>query len=292
MMTLSARQNVSLVKVPTHKMSHLSGEAFGSKAQMLAQSLMERLARRPHMNLFASCPDCKLSLQLLPPITSEELETRLLMNSTELLPLTLNEQARWLCRCPYCWAEFVAYRYFEDRKIDGDVFAFVRPLQEYRDLRESNLRKSGWHLGEMLLGGFFPGFLLSCLACCVASLFFSSINHKNDLIMFATGSLLCLIFLGILAQMRVGEIVVFELITRGLGPFVLTSVWFLIAWLVSSIHLLLVFGATLPCWIVSMHFILKRIKAEALIAVAQELLQLEPLPVMPQYSVAAKSPYR
>jgi hypothetical protein len=273
-------------------MSHLYGEAFGSKAQELAQSLVERPGRRPYMNLFASCPDCKLSLQLLPSITSKEIEIRLLMNFTEISLLTLNEQARWLCRCPYCWVEFVAYRYFEDRKIDGDVFASVRPLQEYRELRESNLRKSRWHLGEMLFNGFFPGFLLSCIACCVASLFFSSANHKNDLIMFAAGSPLCFVFLGILAQMRFGKIVVFELITGGLGPFVLTSAWFLIAWLVSMIHLLLVFGAMLPCWMVSMYFILKRIKTEALIAVEQELLQLEPLPVMLQYSVAAKNPYR
>jgi hypothetical protein len=243
------------------------------------------------MNLFASCPRCKLSLQLLPP--SKEIETRLLMNSTEISPLMLSDKARWLSRCPDCQAEFVVYGYPEEGKIDSEVLASVKPLQEYRELRERNLRESGWHLGEMLRDGFFPGCLLSGLPCIVAGLFFSSINNRRDLIMFpACSMVLFLLPVAFLSLLKIGKIVVFELITSGLGALVLTSVWFLIAWLVSSIHLLLVFGAMLPCWMVSMHFIRKRVQAQALLAVEQELLQLELLPVMPQYWVGAKASYR
>jgi hypothetical protein len=238
------------------------------------------------MNLFASCPTCKLSLQLLPPEPSKEYESRLLLNTTELLPLRLNEQARWLGVCPSCQAEFVPLSYRLSPKRDGEWLASVMPLRQHRELRESSLRQlGGQHLGKMLTESSPTGCLLSSLIGLLWSFFTLDVER----IKLFCGALVGVFLLSALHHFisSLGQLS-FEVFTS----FVVTVAWLLIASLMGRIELLVVLGVFLPCWFISLRGVLKQPSADALLAVEQELLQLRRLPVTPRYWAEAKGPYR
>jgi hypothetical protein len=231
------------------------------------------------MNIFAVCRNCKLSLRLLPPEPSQESKHLLLLNEAEMLPLKLNEQARWLFVCPECQGVFVP-SFTLSRESEEDTIVYANSLHDYRNLREGALREiDGKYLGKMFKQTILPAWFLSC----GLEFLWGVVTLQQDVMLFAS---LCTFFSSCVAVLAV-VYMPFEICA-----FIGTFAWLIAASFWGRIESVISFGMVLAGWCVSLRGILMNAKGDALIAVEQELLQLRLLKVVPRYWVKAESPYR
>jgi hypothetical protein len=242
------------------------------------------------MNLFASCPDCKLAVRLLPPTPNPENECGLLSNATEILPLMLNEQARWFCVCPQCRSRFIPLAYRAEPKDEDEAHIFkMLSLQKYRSLREASLQNITYaHLGKMLTQSSLLAWIFSCLAGLLWGLW----SQRAQFLLISCGLVICFSFLLILLALAGERARGLQQLFGSFGAFFGTIGWLVVSAFLGRAELLIALGILLPCWIVSMLGVPKLIEGDTLIAVEQELLQLRPLRVVPRYWVKAEAPYR